>query len=200
MTPGSEQRRAILSVNAGDQGPGRGFIVERPNSEGRLVITAAHCLPRQPDVKSIISRTYDALIGPLGEQTTVSAECLFADPVADIAVLGSPDNQELNAEAADYEKLVNSCSSFAIGTVEEEAPAWIMLLNGQWSMCKVQHVGQALWLVNAEISPGMSGSPILAGDGKVIGVVSSGLLGAGFGGPQPQLVRHLPGWMLDYVR
>lgn len=39
-------------------------------------------------------RTYANLIGPLGAEPTVTAECVFVDPVADISVLGSPDGQE----------------------------------------------------------------------------------------------------------
>jgi hypothetical protein len=35
-------------------------------------------------------KTYPNLLAPLGADATVWAELLFADPVADIAVLGSP--------------------------------------------------------------------------------------------------------------
>ena len=40
----------------------------------------------------------------------VWAECLFADPVADIAVLGVPDEQYLSSEAAAFEALVGVLS------------------------------------------------------------------------------------------
>jgi len=208
MPPGPEQTRAILSTIAvlnedGDQGLGRAFIVERPNSQERLVITAAHCLPFlpfQPFVDRVISRTertYKSLIGPLGKQAEVSAECLFVDPVADIAVLGCPDERELSSEAAEYEQLVSSSNCLAIADVQDQAAAWIMLLDGHWSRCKVQYgVGEELWLVNADINRGMSGSPILDLDGRATGVLRSGCLGARFGGPHARLASHLPGWML----
>jgi hypothetical protein len=35
------------------------------------------------------------LLSLLGDEPSVLAECLFADPIADIAVLGSLDDQEL---------------------------------------------------------------------------------------------------------
>jgi hypothetical protein len=197
MTPGYEQKSAIVTVNGG-----RGFVVEGP--EKRVVITAAHCLPFQPPAASISllnERTYKTLIGPLGEETKTWAECLFADPVADIAVLGSPDEQELSLQAADYDRLVNSCSTLPISDIADEAhEAWLMSLNGKWATCKVEHMGAGLWIHNSAegIRPGMSGSPILATDGKAIGVVCTSTFGpeSGMGGPNARLACHLPGWLL----
>jgi hypothetical protein len=42
----------------------------------------------------------------------------------------------------------------------------------------------------------MSGSPVLLGIGKAIGVVSLGNLGGPDEGPNPRLMRNLPGWLL----
>ena len=46
--------------------------------------------------------------------SAVWAECLFADPIADIAVLDSPDNQELFEQAEAYEALVDSTKPLTI--------------------------------------------------------------------------------------
>ena len=35
-------------------------------------------------------RTYQRLLGELSGEPTVWAECLFADPISDVAVLGPP--------------------------------------------------------------------------------------------------------------
>ncbi len=43
-------------------------------------------------------RTYRDLVGPLGRKRAVCAECLFVDPVADIALLGPPDSQDLGEQ------------------------------------------------------------------------------------------------------
>ena len=51
-------------------------------------------------------RTYANLLGHLGESPTVWAECLFVDPVADIAVVGKPDSQSLYAENEAYYELM----------------------------------------------------------------------------------------------
>ena len=77
-------------------GDGRGFIAEAGRE--RIVITAAHCLPFQPPAASITGwdeRTYKSLLGPLGKPPRIWCEVLFVDAVADLAVLGTPETQEL---------------------------------------------------------------------------------------------------------
>src|SRR4026208_1891700 len=92
-------KRAVITV-----GDGRGFVVE--GSRGKLcVITAAHCLPELPPAHAASrtgERTYANLLGRIGESPAVYAECLFVDPVADIAVLGEPDAQELDKQYEAY--------------------------------------------------------------------------------------------------
>jgi hypothetical protein len=87
------EKRALVAV-----GKGRGFVIE--TNSARLVVTAAHCLrPKLPPAASISytkDRTYCRLLGTVGKRRSVSAECLFVDPVADIAVLASPDRQDLS--------------------------------------------------------------------------------------------------------
>jgi hypothetical protein len=75
---------AVITV-----GGGRGFVV---NDE--CVITAAHCLPHLPPCCTASypeERTYAKLLALLGGEPAIPAECRFADPVGDIAVLGAPD-------------------------------------------------------------------------------------------------------------
>jgi len=96
---------AVITVNEG----GRGFIVRGRNN--RLVITAAHCLPFVPPAVSFSfaeERTYAALLAPLGQQPAIMAECLFVDPVADIALLGPPDDDAAPDELDAYEELVDA--------------------------------------------------------------------------------------------
>ena len=73
-------------------GHGRGFVVEGAGE--RLVITAAHCLPSLPLAGpsfGLEARTYEPLLAPRGEPPRAWAVCRFVDPIADVAVLGSPD-------------------------------------------------------------------------------------------------------------
>jgi hypothetical protein len=82
---------AVITV-----GDGRGFVVECDfrSHPMRIVITAAHCLPHFPPCDVGLSDqwdwTYEAVLGPLGQTPTVWAECIFVDPVSDIAVLYHP--------------------------------------------------------------------------------------------------------------
>jgi hypothetical protein len=84
------KKASVLTV-----GSGHGFVIE--HGFDRLIITAAHCLPFFPPATGtsfLKELTYQGLLAPLDGQPSAWAECLFADPVADIAVLGQPDNQE----------------------------------------------------------------------------------------------------------
>ena len=115
QAPSPELARAVVRV-----GDGRGFVVEAADS-GRLVITGSHCLPNLPPCASAAyfdERTYPDLIGKLGEEPTVWAECLFVDPVSDIAVLGSPDTQDLRRHADAYKALVDGTLPLQIGSLK----------------------------------------------------------------------------------
>ena len=48
------------------------------------------------------------MLGPLGAAPTVACECLFINPIADVAVVGVPDTQTLSDEADAYRALWNT--------------------------------------------------------------------------------------------
>jgi hypothetical protein len=163
--------RAVLKV-----GDGRGFVIEVPAPQGaphkqRVVVTAAHCLPYMPPAHMASGwneRTYRRLIGPLGGELIATAECLFADPVRDVAVLGPPDTDymsdfvaacavDLNMfdppvkpdevaaahaylqEAAACEQLIATATTLPIAyPVVEKARAWVLSLDGEWVARTVQ--------------------------------------------------------------
>jgi hypothetical protein len=195
-------------------GEGRGFVVEHAEWRARtglsgdsVVITAAHCLPFFPPCASISSleeRTYRALLGPIGQDSTVWAECLFVDPIGDIAVLGPPDDQELYNEWEAYTALMEASDPLPIADAPMSGPAWLLSLQGQWFPCNVQHNGGPLWISKAAegIVGGMSGSPILADDGSATGVLCTGQDEGddSVHGPNPRLVYHLPSQFLPPQR
>jgi hypothetical protein len=109
------------------------------------VITAAHCLPHSASRSYLEERTYRDFLAPLGEKPSVWAECLFADPFADLAVLCGPDNQSLWDEADAYERLVDSVeipltiSALPIPSRMQphpEYPALLLSLDRRWSGCR----------------------------------------------------------------
>ena len=177
----------------------------------RYVITAAHCLPFVPPAHSasyLEERTYREVLGPLNAtERTVWAECLFVDPISDLAVLGRPDNQELVDQAEVYEEFVEQAVPVPIRPVKLEERGWLLALDGEhWFSCKTGGKFK-LWIAKATepIRGGMSGSPILGDDGKAIGAVSTS---SGFtnlethteGGPNPILAVSLPVWLLLEMR
>jgi hypothetical protein len=95
-----DPQKSLVRVGGGN---GRGFVVQaRERFQQRYVITAAHCLPRvpgPPGFRNEWEETIGEVLGPLGEEATVWAECVYVDPIADIAVLMTPDTQSLFKEA-----------------------------------------------------------------------------------------------------
>jgi len=217
----SELRKAVVKV-----GYGRGFIIhdraEMPPFQGRpmfrdrrLVVTAAHCLPKLPPCHAANfphEKTYESLLGTLdAPEPAVWAECLFADPIADIALLGSPDPEAMDKYGEPYDEpideyyeLADEAPALRIGTAPQQGRAWLLALDGQWVPLAVELSGNGLWIEgNPKNEPGVSGSPLLAEDGSAVALVcmgtSSGRSTADRkperSGPHPVLAHHLPGWL-----
>jgi hypothetical protein len=172
-------------------------------------------LPPPHDASHADERTYARLVGALGEEPAVWAECVFVDPVADLAVLAAPDDQVLWEEAGTYATLVEAAAPLPLGYLDFVAPelklsdgttiygrpeaqvdARLLSLDGQWFACRVSSEGRSIWFRDSAraIESGMSGSPVLAADGKAIGVVCNG--GGSDSGPNPYLAGCFPGWLL----
>jgi hypothetical protein len=204
---------------------GRGFVV---NHRGYLshiepiVITAAHCLPRKlrppHPARYLEEATYRRLLGPLGGKRTVWAQCLFVDPVADIAVLGQPDTQALSEEADAYDELIGTLAPLPVADAPKqgvklqtlpgvggrshqikrstpgEGAAFVLSLDGQWHEGKVERRGNLLSFKPRNLFVGgMSGSPILNTDGAAIGVVSVDIM-------NPVIIDNLSAHLVQSIR
>jgi hypothetical protein len=214
-------------------GDGRGFVVEGAQEiagaagdprrvrfgRRRYVITAAHCLPFLPPCHGfsyLEERTYQDLLGPLDGACTVWAECMFVDPVADIAMLAEADGQELFDQSEKYQELIEPALPLPIADPPPDpAPARLLSLDGRWYGCSVTthgshflHITELAHFLHVtepagEIQGGMSGSPIVTEDGSAIGVVTLSSESEGKaqeGGPSPCLTLHLPAWLVRELR
>ena len=203
MAPHIDPVRSVITV-----GSGRGFVVMTRHHR-RLIVTAAHCLPFLPPCNPAYGteeRTYRDLIGPLDKTPSVSAECLFADPIADVAVLDEPDSQDLPKEHDAYEALIGITHALRMSDPKENA-AWLLSLDHRWLRCNVEYYHSAVWVIRNAAQPGiqwgMSGSPIFNyARTAAIGIVCVGFHGvfpndtrATEGGPNPRLPMNLPAWM-----
>jgi Trypsin-like peptidase domain len=210
------EKQSVMTQTVVRVGDGRGFVVK--HGRERVILTAAHCLPLDADGHLALppafslteDRTYPKLLGPLGAEPTVWAECLFVNPVADIAVLDSPDGQVLFEQAEAYEVLIANATPLAIADApkmgrkwvqsaydgadpfevdtEGQGLAYVLSLDGEWLKCTVTRWRTALSVKDEGlIASGMSGSPIVSMDGKAIGLLSTG-------GINPVLRDNLPAW------
>ena len=127
-------QRHVITV-----GEGRGFVVEHRG--GRLVVTASHCLPWLPSGFGIAyseEHVYRNMLGPLGSAPTVACECLFINPIADVAVVSVPDTQTYSDEADGYRALLEYATPFRITDTPEKARGFLLSLKGEWFGCQVQ--------------------------------------------------------------
>jgi len=188
---------AVVQLSSG----GRGFIV---GLRSRFVITASHCLARLPapdPAAYLAERTFQNLLGPLGGPCDVWAECVYADPVADLAVFAAPDLQLLAAQAERFEALVAAQTPLRVAALpvlgepaKWQGPARLLALDGTWFDCRLCATGRSLWIEERtqDFAGGMSGSPIVDLEGAAVGVLCST-------GANPLLMRQLPRWLLEEI-
>lgn len=189
-------------------GRGRGFVVGSPFDQQRLVITAAHCLPKfmaPHTARSALEWTYRKLLAPLGAKPAITAACAFVDLVADIAILEAPDDQQLPEEYDAFDEFIDAVPRpLKIGKLSfaphAKTKAWFLSLAGEWIECAVSH-GRPLAPLcvhgaSKSIVGGMSGSPIILDDGSAIGVICTSSNSV-YHGPNPYLRGNLPGWVLQ---
>ncbi len=211
VEPKSDTQRLREALNAVGQNPleraknsvirvgdGRGFVAQTVDKP--VIITCAHCLPHMPPaiggVMMTEEKTYPRLIGLLGDEPTITVECLFVDPVADVAVLGEPDCQALSDEADAYHAFVDEREGLPIAAEQNAAlpagnrkGAWLTL-EGKWVQHSLDVSARCVW-TSERSEAGMSGSPIILDTCRrtVVGVVASNEL-------HPRLVTALPAWLL----
>jgi len=80
----------------------------------------------------------------------------------------------------------------------------MLSLDGHWIRGVVKRCNCSLWIdLEANVEPGMSGSPIVNEKGAAVGVVAVDIVvrnnpnpKSHVSGPSPYLIDNLPGWLL----
>jgi hypothetical protein len=201
-SPSSFQTAAVVRA-----GYGRAVILAA--GEGKpFIVTAAHCLPHSRYPRPHLGNTttdllLPRLVGTIGARRTISAQLDVLNLIDDVAVLTSPDNQELWTQAEEYEQFTLPCMTVGDAPAmfapwdwhgEPGADGWVLSLELVWKPCTIHRNGRFLTTSGAKIEPGMSGSPILNGAGAVIGIISAGHEGYG-NNWHPSLADCLPPWL-----
>jgi hypothetical protein len=152
---------------------------------------------------------YHLLIGLLGAKPNITASCYFADPVADITVLGAPGNQSLGDECGQYEAFVEALPPFDVAPPPPPRCALRALKTSRRRFLPSKSPCRRICSCSTAPGPtsppairaarfgsspkltvnGMSGSPLISTTGAAIGVVSADNIAA-------CLVNGLPGWLV----
>jgi hypothetical protein len=165
------------------------------------------------------------LLGPLGGEQEVWAECLFVDPIADIAVLGSPDDQVLCEQAQVYDALIDAAVPLPLEHIVlirdpvqiPAPPGYVREVDGDYPITisgPLSWRGSA-WIMSldgqwfpCDLEAGTRSMGVANAAGRVEGGMSGSPIvsfetGAAVGVlvtdhfPQPILSRNLPAWLLE---
>jgi len=187
---------------------GRGILVP-----GWFALTAAHCIDWSAAAgKPLAGHSLQKARAQDGRE--LHLRVLAIEPVADIAVLGSPDSQEAPSAAAQFEKFVVQTepvplSYSSLKPYGRSRPASVLGHDRRWITGGVKAIReqQASVVFETEewVGSGVSGGPIVTLAGKLIAVVShasepDARHGDRCRGSCARPIFSLPVWVLEAIR
>jgi hypothetical protein len=166
------------------------------------------------------------MLGAMGERPTISAQCIFVDPIANIAILSSPGDAEYRDEVDHerYEALTNSVAALKIADIAPsarkveddryEAPVWVPSRTGEFIPCTVSYMAHvighraildpmSIWGNETPREDGLPSQDRLWSQlpdlcGAPILTADGSAVGVLIGGNEnPRLTHNLPAWFLN---
>jgi len=155
---------------------GQGVLVN-----SNLIITAAHCIDLNCEEGMALALGYykiEEIKTSQGELLKVAP--LAVEPISDIALLGSLDDQEFTEEAEAFKNFCEDTNPVPLYNSDfelfQEFRVHIYTHKGSWAkgiamQCKED--AESLFLkADEQIEAGTSGSPIINDSGELVGIVS----------------------------
>ena len=176
---------------------------------GGFILTAAHCVNYRVEGAMALGDLFlERVKTPMGE---LVATVVAVEPVADIAVLGPPDDQMLFHEAQEYEQFCEQTKPVALCGRRKgyygKIPVHILSPSLKWiaGTANVVRPGRPTSFVSAarEVRSGASGGPIIDDAAALVGLTSIFSVPARPGGandgPAPRPRFALPSWVYQDI-
>lgn len=181
---------------------GQGVVVP-----GMLIMTAAHCIKFSIEGGMVLGDYFVEAI-ELNNGRQILAQVYAVEPVADIGVLGMPDDQAFFKEAKTYEESVGLIEPVHVRFDDlellQEIPVTVFTHKRKWIRGKVTKFNDnahILELSDAAIKRGTSGGPVIDQEGRLLGIVSTGNLGKeNLTAQIPRPSHALPLWVVELIR
>lgn len=167
-----------------------------------LILTAGHCTDFTAEGNLVLGSHHFEVIQTISGKL-IHAGIWAVEPVADIAALGSLDNQTFTQEADEFEQFCEATDPVPISSGEtpwgQPCTVHIFTHTGDWlkGMATVWGEGSTASLALETESPimgGKSGSGVFNDAGELVGIVSWSTEGETTGGTARPLMA-LPTWL-----
>jgi S1-C subfamily serine protease len=190
-------RESTVYVEVEGTGSGSGFFAGEPG----FVITNAHVVGML--VRHATAPTGIKVVRDKGEKTevTLAGKVVAVDPEVDLAVIavakeGLPPILKLRSAETMHETQHVFACGFPLG---ERAGNSVKILPCRLTSMQRERGALDMLVVEGQIRPGNSGGPVVDGEGNVVGVCVSGLLGQAINWaiPSDKVNRFLEGRLAD---